>query len=96
MLCAMLPIVLYRYHGLLIIFFYCWCMPHINHPQPTSNVGQKFFPVPKPFKEQLSRRRVNPPPQPPLPVQTPPPLHSNACLPPPPPLMPVMPHVGLH
>ena len=33
-----------------------------NHPQPTSNIRQKFFPVPKPFKEQLSMRRVNPPP----------------------------------
>ena len=56
MLCVMLPIVLYR--------------PTIrrppginsNHPQPTSNIGQKEFPVLKPFKEQLSRRRVTPPP----------------------------------
>ena len=40
--------------------------PGINHPQPTSNIGQKFFPVPKPFKDPLSRRRVNPPPPPPL------------------------------
>ena len=42
-----------------------------NHPQPTSNIGQNFFPVPKPFKEQLSRRRVTPrvPPPPSAPMR---------------------------
>ena len=43
-----------------------------NHPQPTSNIRHKKFPVPKPFREQLSRRRVNPPPS-----QTPPPLRDS-------------------
>ena len=50
-----------------------------NHPQPTSNPGQKTFRClsRKPFKEQLSRRRVNPP------LQTPPP-RVHPPIPPPP------------
>ena len=47
-----------------------------NHPQPTSNMGQKFFLVLKPFKEQLSRRRVNPPPPPTTTYNPPPPTHK--------------------
>ena len=50
-----------------------------NHPQPTSNIDEKNFPVLKPFKEQLSRRRVNPPSP-----QTPPPVQPNPTPPPPP------------
>ena len=58
-----------------------------NHPQPTSNLGQKNFPVPKPFKEQLSRREVNPrPAEPPPPGPTPPPSSApmRVCRPRPP------------
>ena len=40
------------------------------HPK----LGQKHFPVPKPFKEKVSRSRLRPP------LSTPPLLRSNACL----------------
>ena len=57
-----------------------------NHPEATRNQQQpstahqqsrpKKIPLPKPFKEQLSRRRVKPPPPP----QTPPPSPPVQCV----------------
>ena len=72
-LCVMLPIVLYR------------CRRSTRNQQQPSTAHQqsrpKNFPVPKPFKAHLSRRRVTPPPPQTHPVSNPPPpLRSNACL----------------
>ena len=77
MLCVMLPVVLYRCRRLLIIEHQeltatIQRAPRItsDHPEATRNDQQpstarrhaKIFLLPKPFQEQLSRRRVNPPP----------------------------------
>ena len=75
MFCVMLHIVLYRCRRRLINGFLL-----LVHAPATTREQVVWVVLVFPFKQQLSRRRVNSP-SPPGPNQPPPPpLRSNACL----------------